>query len=585
MAKQADIDEATGDDTLDDDAAQPRPRWWPIAPVIVALALLAWGAWHYRWMLDDAFIDLRIVRQLQAGHGPVFNRGERVEAATSPAWLAYLFVADVLLPFPIEWIAVISGIVLTLGGVGLACAGAATLTERRPREILVPVGALVLAALPAMWLNASTGLENGLVFAWLGAVFWCLARWSRGLQRPSLTVSVLVGFGPLIRPELTLASVLFAVLVVVGDWRARGVRAVLAFGAAAFALPVVYEIFRMGYYAALAPNPALAKEASKAYWSAGWRYFHQTVDPYWLWVPVALALLGGYVPLMRQLLRHRAHRGAALVATFFVYALCGALFVVRVGGDFVHARLLLPSLFAILAPVAVLPLRRAYAGALLVVPWAIVCAVALRSPGDLPRGPLGDRNQVTLQQFQQVSDFAPNWRLHGNGAYYVFQRLDAAPLPGKNRAAADYAVGVVGYKVGPNVYVLDLLGLGDAEGSRLELQRRSFVAHEKPLPGPWIVARLVQPGGNVSDIFSTSGSLMVPIDSPDGEPFDQRVAEARAALQCGELRDLQQAVRGHLTPGRFISNIAHSVEFWRMRVPPEPRDAVAKFCGSAHPGR
>ena len=33
---------------------------------------------------DDGFINLRVVSQIKAGNGPVFNAGERVEAATSP---------------------------------------------------------------------------------------------------------------------------------------------------------------------------------------------------------------------------------------------------------------------------------------------------------------------------------------------------------------------------------------------------------------------------------------------------------------------------------------------------------------------
>ena len=67
-------------------------------------------AWQHRWVGDDAFIDFRIVRQLKAGHGPVFNAGERVEAGTSPIWLMILFAADVVAPLRLEWIAVVLGI-------------------------------------------------------------------------------------------------------------------------------------------------------------------------------------------------------------------------------------------------------------------------------------------------------------------------------------------------------------------------------------------------------------------------------------------------------------------------------------------
>jgi arabinofuranosyltransferase len=36
---------------------------------------------------DDALINIRVVRQLLAGNGPVFNIGERVEVGTSPLWI------------------------------------------------------------------------------------------------------------------------------------------------------------------------------------------------------------------------------------------------------------------------------------------------------------------------------------------------------------------------------------------------------------------------------------------------------------------------------------------------------------------
>jgi len=44
----------------------------------------------------------------------------------------------------------------------------------------------------------------------------------------------------------------------------------------------------MGYYASLAPSPAFAKEASRAYWSAGWTYLRKTIMPYGLWFPLGV---------------------------------------------------------------------------------------------------------------------------------------------------------------------------------------------------------------------------------------------------------------------------------------------------------
>ena len=92
------------------------PRWvrckalLPMLPIVGVIVVFAVMAWQYRWMSDDGLIHLRVVRQIQAGHGPVFNPGARVEVTTSIAWVAALVVLDLLIPAPREWIAVITGI-------------------------------------------------------------------------------------------------------------------------------------------------------------------------------------------------------------------------------------------------------------------------------------------------------------------------------------------------------------------------------------------------------------------------------------------------------------------------------------------
>ena len=50
----------------------------------------------------------------------------------------------------------------------------------------------------------------------------------------------------------------------------------------------VYQVFRMGYYAALVPNTALAKAAGGSRWSQGWYYLGNFVLPYGLYVPLAV---------------------------------------------------------------------------------------------------------------------------------------------------------------------------------------------------------------------------------------------------------------------------------------------------------
>jgi arabinofuranosyltransferase len=573
--------------------------------------ILAIGAWHSHWMSDDGFINLRVVSQIQAGHGPVFNAGERVEASTSPLWILLLTLGDIVTPVRLEWIAVIGGIGLTLGGLALAIFGAVRLQRgEAERALWIPAGALVVAVFPPFWRFASSGLETGLSFAWIGASLALLGTWASprpddtddasaspeqvtegdddsgardDRQQLSLWAAVVLGLGPLIRPELSLVSLGFLGIVLAAQWRASTWRSRLALVGAAFALPIAYQVFRMGYYGSLVPNTAFAKEAARSYWSAGATYLRKTVvDHYALWVPLLVLLAGAYAPLVLSLRRRGQHRGVLVVAAFGISALVEALYVVRVGGDFMDNRFLMPPLFVLLAPIAVVPATRRFVVALAVVPWAVLALGVLRGPEDgVPYAfAVGTRNPVTTEDFGMAPGGTERAFFTGHGVYYLQRRLPGRPS-GHDPALATYGVGVPSYSLGPDTYVLDLFGLGDPITSHLQLQRRATVAHEKPLPRPWIPARLLRPGSKV-----TEADLQLPplfyarsLDDPRGEPFARRVHDARAALRCSRLRDFVATYRAPLDAGRFFENLGASFSNYGFRIPPEPRAARAELCG------
>jgi len=260
-----------------------------------ALILLE-RAWDRRWMTDDGFINLRVARMIVDGHGPVFNVGERVEVTTSTLWVWMLAVGDVLLPLRMEWVAVVLGIACAVGGVLGATLGAARLQRSLGvTGTLVPAGALILVVLSPMWDFSTSGLEGGLTFGWLGLCAYLLGRWADtpdtaatsgfndGHDRadtstldsggtdadgtpangaysiaavtattipPALGIlpAVVLGLGPLVRPDLVLVSAVLIVGVLAAQWTTSSWAGRLKFVAAALALPVGYEIFRMGYY-------------------------------------------------------------------------------------------------------------------------------------------------------------------------------------------------------------------------------------------------------------------------------------------------------------------------------------------------
>jgi len=379
--------------------------------VLVVAALFGWGAWERRWIADDGLIVLRTVRNLLAGNGPVFNAGERVEANTSTVW-TYLIYLGALVGGPVrmEYVALAIALVLSVLGVVFAMLGAARLyapSLRGRRALMLPAGALVYIAIPPARDFATSGLENCLVLAYLGLLWWMMVCWSQALRayrraraavpvvrdgRPTIrrqpvgppplypqtqpTVSAffdaalafVAGMSVLVRPELALVGGLALVMMLIAarDWRRRGL-IVLAGGL----VPVGYQIFRMGYYGLLFPGTALAKDASGSKWPQGFVYLANFNGPYLLWAPaILLAGLAGVVMVTRGgpwrmrrpvgsgygWLAQRVQSPGAVVIFLIVSGLLQALYWIRQGGDFMHGRVLLTPLFCMLAPVAVIPL-------------------------------------------------------------------------------------------------------------------------------------------------------------------------------------------------------------------------------------
>ena len=63
--------------------------------VLLVLSLIVFA--KNFWLDEDAYIPFRSLAQLQAGHGAVWNMGERVQVTTSAAWYWLLAAVNVLL--------------------------------------------------------------------------------------------------------------------------------------------------------------------------------------------------------------------------------------------------------------------------------------------------------------------------------------------------------------------------------------------------------------------------------------------------------------------------------------------------------
>jgi arabinofuranosyltransferase len=583
--------------TSDHASTRPSPSAFTFVLLSLPVALFVYGAWLRRWTSDDGFINVRVVNQILAGHGPVFNTGERVEAVTSPLWTFCLVVGKVVFFWlPIEWTAVLFGIAMSAAALGLAllAAGRVYGTWR-----LLPFGVIIYAVIPPARSYATAGLENGLAILWIATWYFALVAVAHApARRPVLVAAFVIGLGPLVRPDLAVMTIVAGACLLYLARPLTGRRA-LAVGVVGLGLPVAYQIFRMAYYGALVPNTAFAKTATAPKWASGWAYLMDFVSPYWLWLP-ALLVTAVDVFVVQRAQRDRTpsatekdsrHRHLIVFAAPIVAGTVYGAFVVRGGGDFMHGRMLLASTFAVLLPVAAIPRSPVtVAVAVATVLWAAVPLIAA--------GP-GYSNAITAQHFDDEPRFFADAAHRHNPVtlndyrksyFYVFgaqahSALEQHPgtltlvsltSPGfrlpldpngpdllRNEVVYAFpAIGIFGVEAGNNVYVADDLSLANPIGARLDNRDRrvgGWAQEGKSVPASWTVAMFADP------------TVAAP---PSVSEVD--VAAARRALDCTDLVNLLARARAPLTIGRVITNLTQSLTTFGLTIKAQPaREAAA----------
>jgi arabinofuranosyltransferase len=255
-----------------------------------------------------------------------------------------------------------------------------------------------------------------------------------------------------------------------------------------------------------------------------------------------------------------------------VAAALNALYIVAIGGDYMHGRLLLPAFFAFALPASVSVRRESatdlvFAGAVAV--WAFVTVVAFRPPPvrgvyGIAVTPVSDWRAISGAKVV-LDDTALGQNGHEAAAAYraglrgYFTVAAKEPLAGQDPNAFVLTLGSIGvpaYDAGRRVWVIDIGGLAEPLAARTAPVPDRPAGHRKQVDPAWYDARFAAP--------STGDSA--------------QVAAARRALRCGPVDDLLEAVDGDLTPGRFVSNIWNSFGFTTLDIPSDPIVAERRWC-------
>ena len=287
---------------------------------------------------------------------------------------------------------------------------------------------------------------------------------------------------------------------------------------------------------------------------------------------------------------------------FVIGALLEATYVAAIGGDYLHARLLLPCVFALTAPVAVVPLTRRCAAALLVVPWAVVAMFWLK-PDQLKHGNyLAHGFEMTLPgSYGSVTVDQSGWGPGGDGPSVVpgarllqhraLHRARCGWTTFPSSAISRCRTARSGASACPATRWARTSTCSTSWGSRTRWPPTSRRGRTASRASPGTRSRSPRRGwprwsrgpAHAPDVrdFPDIEKPLTPATT--GLAFQRQVAWARAALRCGGLARVLAAADAPLTPRRFLSNALHSFANTRTRVPPNPEAAYHRFCGAGTP--
>ncbi len=246
-----------------------RHRLRAIAPwaIAIGLVVIVWFIFSYGYTEDDAYIHLEFARSLAEGQGFAFD-GLVTNGDTAPLWVLILAGIHALGP---GWVAsaklaCAAGLIATVLGVWRLASDLAE--DPRSGQPVPPlaIGAVLVTLINPYFAHWSfSGMES---VAALGVSVWAI--WAIFVGEPTwlrlILGALLLGAGPLLRPELLLLDAVAAPALL---WRSRSIaRArsrpmpvgrVAALGVIV-ALPVVaWCVFAAHTFGSIVPNTNLAK--------------------------------------------------------------------------------------------------------------------------------------------------------------------------------------------------------------------------------------------------------------------------------------------------------------------------------------
>ena len=431
------------------------------------------------WVSDDSFITFRYVNNALTGHGAVYNIGEHVLGYTHPLWFLTVLAGSFIFADPVL-VAAGMGLTLTF----LLALGLGVEVYRGAQASLFGVWAFAIGVAVLVssdpWLSFQTGgLENPLSHLLILLVVVECVRFQ--VSRPGRVVLFLTLLC-LCRPDFVFFSLPVGLLVLgrltsMRDW--GSVLLAASPGAS-------WLLFAWLYYGHALPNTGVAKLAVYPSWVFAVQQGVSYAADWFIYDTLAASAMVGVLILAAAVRKDLATR-AVLVG--IVLQTC---WVIWAGGDFMRGRFFMGVLTAgiVLGVLILVELSRSSGStARRILSLASISLVLVGSVSYLLRPAMPVEPEETASGIVNERLFYPGHTLvnylrlgrpdTGSGILFVNNLRSFVAACGPVTLHSRHP-GTLGYQVGPDVSLIDTLGLTDRYIAKLP---RAYLTEELPRPG------------------------------------------------------------------------------------------------------
>ncbi len=230
--------------------AAPAASLSPVTAIAFGLVFL-FVVLKNAWACDDSYIVFRSIEQLFAGHGPVWNPHERVQAFTSPLWFWLLSI-----PRMVSHDVYLNALCLSVVFIVLML----VVMRRAFRNDVKLVGAVLALLCCNGFMDFTTsGLENALAYFLIAFYFYHYIALFKDDRVLPTRLALAFGLALVTRHDLLLLFLPSFAYALVVERKRLVARTWLGVGLLAFGPLAAWSVFALVYYGAVFPNTALAK--------------------------------------------------------------------------------------------------------------------------------------------------------------------------------------------------------------------------------------------------------------------------------------------------------------------------------------